>query len=47
MEKELEFGRRELTLRRMTRLQTLYEQEMGEWEERLRKEGMAIFKNKL
>jgi hypothetical protein len=47
IQKELEFSRRELTVRRMTRLQALYEKEMEEWENELRARGLAIFKNKL
>ena len=47
IQKELEFSRRELTVRRMTRLQALYEKEMEEWENELRTRGLAIYKNKL
>ena len=47
MEKELEFGRRELVLKRTTRLQALYDKEFEEWEAELRSRGLAILKNKL
>lgn len=47
IEKELDFGRRELVIKRSTRLQALYDKEFEEWESRLRQMGIAIFKNKL
>jgi hypothetical protein len=47
IEKELDFGRRELVIKRCTRLQGLYDKEFEQWEGQLRDQGLAIFKNKL
>lgn len=44
---ELQFGRRELMVRRATRLQQLYQKEYEEWESRLRQQGLSIYKNKV
>lgn len=47
IDKELDFARRELVVKRSTRLQSLYEQEFEQWETQLRDRGLAILKNKL